>query len=97
MDNKIHYEIIDTLSEINALEKVIIAYKDSKSDYSKVQYSKLQEKYLVQLKGLLSENKIDLNQLLKLGGNQEPNFYLPIVNNAEHLLADMKSKLLGRL
>jgi len=94
---KLYYQVIDLLEEINDLEKVIAAYKDSKSGYSKIQYSKLQDKYLLQLKSLLGENNIDINQLLKVGGNQEANFYLLIVNNAEYLLADIKSKLLGRV
>lgn len=88
-----YYKVIDILEEIYDLEKVIIAYKNSKSAYSKTQYSNLKEKYLVELKKLLQEKTIDISQLLHLSDNTESNFYLPILNNTEYLLANAKSDL----
>lgn len=89
----IYYKVIDVLEEVYELEKVIIAYKNSQSDYSKIQYLDLKQKYLIQLKNLLQKNTIDIGKLLNLSKNKDADFYSPIVNNTQHLLANAKSNL----
>ncbi len=92
-ENQKYYAVLDILDEVQALNKVIDAHKNSPSEHSKKQYIQLKNEYLSNLELILKEENIDLGKILDLGGKQSDSYYSPIYNNIGNVIQNLTKQL----